>query len=147
MFQRLVYYSAATQRVDDAELERILRTSRRNNGQVGVTGVLLFHEGSFFQVLEGPAAPVLRTFDRIMKDPRHVSVIRALNEPAEARAFADWSMGYTAVDQLEEAQRANFFDLRAQIERGDALPGARAGGAVEILIRNFVGSFGAARAV
>ena len=53
----LVYSSVAKLNADDmadrAMVEDILRTARRCNSEVGVTGALLFTEGKFVQVLEG----------------------------------------------------------------------------------------------
>jgi Sensors of blue-light using FAD len=50
----VVYCSRATEGVDDAEVERIIATARRCNAQHGITGMLVFGSGIFFQWLEGP---------------------------------------------------------------------------------------------
>jgi len=52
---QLIYVSAATNRFNPAELRELLRLARLKNQQLDVTGMLLYHEGSFLQVLEGPA--------------------------------------------------------------------------------------------
>jgi len=46
------YCSVATNiNLSPAELEKTLEASRRNNSNVGVTGILLYQDGSFFQLL------------------------------------------------------------------------------------------------
>lgn len=77
-----------------AEIGTILERSRANNRRDGITGGLLFSEGCFAQVLEGPVDAVERTFERIQCDARHgaVTVLRA--GPIAARDFPDWSMGF-----------------------------------------------------
>ncbi len=95
MLETLVYTSAATaDRLTDEDLDEILEISRENNARAGITGLLLFAEGNFIQVLEGPAEEVERAFRRIAKDPRHRQIIELYREPIKKRSFADWNMGY-----------------------------------------------------
>lgn len=90
----LVYVSHATAEQTEAEVERLLLDSRRNNARDGITGVLLHRDGSFMQCLEGAEAAVRRTFARIQADHRHDGVIVLLDEPIDARSFPDWTMGH-----------------------------------------------------
>ncbi len=55
MLIHLIYTSAATTEPSTAALVDILSASRRNNSRVSVTGMLLYTQDTFFQVLEGPA--------------------------------------------------------------------------------------------
>ena len=88
----------------DVELERILAASRRNNPARGITGALLFNEGSFAQVLEGEHAAIAECFGRIQVDPRHDDVQLLALEPIEERSFPNWSMAYEA-SGTDAAQR------------------------------------------
>jgi hypothetical protein len=94
--RRVVYISHALPGgADEALLADILRSSRRNNPQVGVTGALVYSARRFAQVLEGPAAEVEAVFERIQCDPRHDNItVLEVSSPA-ARAFAGWSMAFT----------------------------------------------------
>lgn len=83
-----------------AEIARILESSRSRNAQVGITGALFFSDGLFAQVLEGPAAHVDGTFERIRADPRHCSVVRVEWQAIEVRSFADWAMSYVGDDLI-----------------------------------------------
>ncbi|RYD25303.1 MAG: BLUF domain-containing protein [Lysobacteraceae bacterium] len=76
------------------DIATILSTSQANNGKVGVTGALMFNSGYFGQVLEGPQAAVESVFERIQQDDRHGEVSLLAFEPAPARSFEDWSMGF-----------------------------------------------------
>ncbi|MBY0335558.1 MAG: BLUF domain-containing protein [Acetobacteraceae bacterium] len=95
---RILYVSRKTTHADPVEADRevadILVSARRNNERLGVTGALLFSEGCFAQVLEGPTAAVEDIFERIQCDPRHdeVTVLEVRSVPE--RAFANWSMAY-----------------------------------------------------
>jgi hypothetical protein len=89
-----IYVSAASQSMGEDELASLLSHARENNGRLGLTGMLLFSEGSFFQVLEGEVETVERLYVRIAADPRHRQVTKVLQEPIAERAFASWTMGF-----------------------------------------------------
>jgi hypothetical protein len=80
----------------EREIEHILVTARRNNAREGVTGALLYDEGCFAQVLEGPLAAVERVFERIQCDFRHSDVIVLENAPQNERLFGNWSMAHAS---------------------------------------------------
>ncbi len=91
---RQLLYASSTQRdVSDAVLEDILAVSRRNNAACEVTGVLLYSEGGFMQVLEGEHAAVAATYARVCADKRHWKAMVLLDRNAP-RAFGAWSMGF-----------------------------------------------------
>jgi hypothetical protein len=62
------------------------------NGPLGVTGLLLVHDGWFLQALEGSADAVRATYDRSGADRRHCEVTRIALAPTQIRCFADWGM-------------------------------------------------------
>ena len=97
-------YVSALAGGDDSVLADILRASQKNNARDGITGMLLYADGNFLQVLEGPPEAVERTFARIERDPRHTQVIVMSDEPTQRRDFADWSMGLRRLGP-EEAER------------------------------------------
>lgn len=92
--RRLIYASRYT---GDAPLDEALRDivgkSIQNNRIVDVSGFLLAGDGAFLQWLEGPAASVAETFERIGKDPRHGDLTILFDGGAPARQFRDWNMG------------------------------------------------------
>ena len=56
--ETFVYCSRAAEAVDDDEVGRIIEWSQRRNVDRGITGVLVFGSGVFFQWIEGPPAEV-----------------------------------------------------------------------------------------
>lgn len=97
---RLAYASEATflaQPVDkgvEPNVARILMASRSNNTKNDIVGGLYYGDDRFFQYLEGEEGAVRALYDRIAGDSRHRNVITLLEEPLEARTFANWSMKY-----------------------------------------------------
>lgn len=93
---RLLYISTSRQPVTPELLADILRVSRRNNAEAGVTGLLVVGGRRFLQALEGPEGAVLATYRRIHADPRHFAVVELASDTITARQFPAWSMGAQA---------------------------------------------------
>jgi hypothetical protein len=89
---RLIYISTASDALTSADVDAIVDASIRNNAPRNITGVLIYNGLNFLQVLEGTRLNVEEVFNRIVQDPRHISVTTVLAESAELRMFAGWSM-------------------------------------------------------
>ena len=92
--KHLIYTSSALAALQVKELKVILERARGKNAAISVTGMLLYTEGSFFQVLEGRDEIVDELFATISADPRHKRVTKIIDEPISQRDFGDWSMGF-----------------------------------------------------
>ncbi len=106
--------AAATTEFDPKGLQTLLEECRRNNAKLGITGMLLFQNGSFFQVLEGERTDVEALFEKIAADKRHTRVAKVILEPIEERAFGEWTMGYPKVSAKELAQIPGLNDFFAR---------------------------------
>jgi hypothetical protein len=93
----VVYVSAATRPMSEGELVSLLEVSRDRNKADGLTGMLLYKDGSFMQALEGEEAPLERTCDRIVRDPRHGGLVFLRKGEVAERSFAGWAMGFRSV--------------------------------------------------
>jgi hypothetical protein len=98
-----------------AELQSLLDQCRRKNAVAGLTGMLLYQNRSFFQVLEGDRNVVEALYERISKDKRHTRVTKIILEPITDRAFADWTMG---CPKLSSSQLAKIPGLNDFFARG-----------------------------
>ena len=97
---RLLYISHATREISEAQIQDILRSSRRNNPALGITGVLVHGGAQFMQILEGPEHAVLRLYVRILDDSRNENCRIIHISPANERMFEKWSMGVIDSDPL-----------------------------------------------
>lgn len=95
--RQLLYVSNTSRALDEASLNAILETARRNNTARAITGILLYLDGAFLQVLEGQADVIDEIYRRITSDPRHWETQLLLDRPAP-RAFGAWSMGFERLD-------------------------------------------------
>jgi hypothetical protein len=142
---RLIYMSTAVGVLRADELDRIVIRSRAANTGAGITGLLLFHEGSFLQLLEGPAAALASLLLRIRGDRRHSGLITLRAGPCAARVFPDSPLHYVAPRNLTRGERQAFSDLRDAVRARPQMVGPPAPGADNGL-SEFMSSFASARA-
>ena len=97
----IVYFSSATRLLTESELEALLIDARDWNMEHGVSGVLLHHDGSFMQYIEGADYDLRKTFKRITDSSQHMSIVKVLDQSIEVRSFPDWVMGYSKLVKSE----------------------------------------------
>jgi hypothetical protein len=90
--RRIIYHSIAAPEMDRAALFRLVYHARVANERRGLTGVLLFADGRFLQVLEGPTWKLIATFETIRRDLRHSNVTVVDERSIPAPLFRRWSM-------------------------------------------------------
>lgn len=106
--QQLVYQSKATVPFSVEQLEQLLRPWRAHNHTLHISGLLLYGDEDIIQVIEGPAEGVHALYQIIAADARHYDVITLADGPIPARAFAEWSMGFSALDAPRRQQLAGY---------------------------------------
>ena len=111
MINRKIYISAAAPGFSRADLNNLLAVSRRNNAAAGLTGLLIFHQGRFFQILEGARASVGACYARIERDTRHTGLVLVENGSAQARAFDRWKMGFAHPGSLDPKLRDSILSI------------------------------------
>lgn len=114
----LSYTSIASHLMSHEELINLLSQARANNSQRNITGMLLYMEGCFFQVLEGERDILDALYLKIAKDKRHHHVMKLIEEPIEERGFSDWRMGYQHVTREELAHITGLTDFLDQEHPG-----------------------------
>ncbi|WP_210394643.1 BLUF domain-containing protein [Motiliproteus sediminis] len=110
LFQ-LCYISSARYSMGIAELDMLLTKARRNNRDLDITGMLLYADGSFLQILEGDEYRVRALYEHICRDSRHSQIFVLHEAEVSKRQFPDWSMGFRLLDLEELSHQAGFADL------------------------------------
>ena len=90
----ILYRSKAVPGLPKEELAKILASSRKNNPPRKVTGLLIYRQGYFLQLLEGPEEAVAERFGVIMRDTRHDDVEIMVRTKSSEHLLANWDMGY-----------------------------------------------------
>ena len=127
MYQ-VIYASAAAVPFSESDLSTLLLRARANNQRLGITGLLLYHEGSFLQALEGDEGAVGALFSTISGDKRHDHIVMLLARELDERYFAGWQMGFVSTSSIAKTLPGFSDYLR---HRGE--PGARADAAARVL--------------
>lgn len=87
-----VVYASQPFGFDEAMLNGILADARDWNTRDNITGALICRADLYLQWLEGPEPAVRKAFERIARDPRHLSVRCLLAGNVDERLFPTWAM-------------------------------------------------------
>lgn len=92
MLFELSYRSSASPNVSQSDIKDIIQKARKFNRLNNITGCLILHDGTFFQILEGRKRAVLQLMKNIKNDKRHYEIEVLWKGPKAKRIFADWNM-------------------------------------------------------
>jgi len=91
-----------TEECDMAALQDILKTARRKNRRLDVSGALCYDPAFFMQCLEGPREHVNLLYMVIARDPRHTNVTLLEYADVKHRVFGDWSMAFLNAGDIDK---------------------------------------------
>ncbi|MGB7298364.1 MAG: BLUF domain-containing protein [Burkholderiaceae bacterium] len=121
-----IYASALSPGVTESEIAALLQHAREKNARLGLTGMLVFCDQSFFQVLEGPEDVVDAVYEKIEGDNRHCHITKVIRESIDHRHFEEWTMGFTKMTHTDLASLAESNDFFAGGESLSAIDAGRA---------------------
>ena len=111
----LIYSSLADDGISKENIEELLLNARHNNARHNITGLLLYHDGAFLQVLEGDRRTISNLFERkLMRDSRHKSVTLFHDEKIEQRKFKYWNLAYSDLTESSPGISAPYRELLSQ---------------------------------
>jgi len=111
---QISYVSVAAPPLSAEELLALLQQCLKNNTAKGVTGILLYGNGTFLQTLEGEEETLDPLVDIIRRDPRHTKIQFLSRKQIESRQYAGWIMGFKRVSQRELQDIPGLKDLGEQ---------------------------------
>ncbi|WP_068322023.1 BLUF domain-containing protein [Polynucleobacter yangtzensis] len=96
----LGYLSEAVSDMSFLGLMRLLESARAFNQTNGISGILLYDNQQFGQIIEGERASVMKAWNRIQEDKRHHRIelleIREISE----RSYPDWLLRFYGGETL-----------------------------------------------
>lgn len=104
MLHELIYASRANSNFNSEVLDDILAISRVNNTKNDVTGLLIFDGTTFCQILEGKKDTLDETYERIIKDDRHIDHTLFHSGEIEERSFSRWAMSFKRMNEAVSAE-------------------------------------------
>jgi hypothetical protein len=93
MLSQLVYVSNRKPTCTKEEIEKILASCKKNNPGLDITGVLLYSDTKFIQLVEGESKVIMNLYDKIKKDARHTNPMMISYGPIKQKTFPAWHMG------------------------------------------------------
>nr|WP_320120320.1 BLUF domain-containing protein [uncultured Marinifilum sp.] len=133
---QIVYVSCSRNKLSESELDDILSEIRPKNRKNSITGLLLYNDEIFIQVLEGKSEIINDLYERLKKDDRHINIVLILKENIKKRSFPDWSMGYHKLSKEESKELPGFSNLMSAKDFKESLKKSSA--AVVELIDKFM---------
>ncbi len=132
--RQLLYVSSTPRDIAPGVLNDILAAARANNVLLGVTGLLIYIDGGFLQILEGEERVVRDLYTHICIDRRHWEVRMLLDREVERRAFAGWSMGFERPSP-DDPESAGMFGVTREAILGRLSP--QAGRVIAVMLETF----------
>mgnify|MGYP001118320458 CR=1 FL=1 len=111
---QIAYVSTETQRFDTGDLLTMLKKARQKNAAAGLSGLLLYKENAFFQILEGSRTAIDEVMQKIRQDQRHKDLEILMDGPIDQRQFEDWQMGFVNLDSIDTRLVPGFSDFMAE---------------------------------
>ncbi len=102
MLKTICYISDSKEYESLEKLNALYSKAKINNAKHNITGVLIYKNQNFLQVLEGEQHIVNKTFKRISLDPRHKNIFKVINTQVEQRIFEDYNFGFTIINNKSE---------------------------------------------
>ena len=101
----LIYVSHAADGLKSSDLHDILNKAHEVNANLGITGLLLYKNKRFMQLIEGQEDTVRGLYQKILQDPRHRDLIVLQEDTEPERQFPEWSMAFRNLNTLPSADK------------------------------------------
>lgn len=98
----ICYVSTAAENLSDSQVGQILEQSQNDNNSNQITGLLLYSEGNFFQVLEGKKEELVQLFNTIKADSRHFNIIKIFEKEINSNKFNEYEVDFLSLDSRFE---------------------------------------------
>ncbi|NER18311.1 BLUF domain-containing protein [Spongiivirga citrea] len=100
MIHSLCYFSTADSSLGTNDFEELFEYVVTKNTSQEITGVLVYGQGNFMQIMEGPKKKIISIFNRIKEDNRHHNVIKVIEKDYPDRIFGKYDYGFKVVKDL-----------------------------------------------
>lgn len=103
----IAYVSNARTDLTMTEIDELFKFVIDFNTKNTITGILLYKEGDFMQIIEGTKKSIVNLYNRILNDNRHKNVITLYNNTIEGRIFESYETGFTVLKDFHHIEKLN----------------------------------------
>ncbi len=108
MFRRYVYVSKAVDGMTERYVASFINVAQERNKSEELTGALLYLDGYFLQVMEGPAEAAANCMMRIMSDNRHHNIDIRETLDIDIRRFSKLWMAFSHAGDVNRSMLEAF---------------------------------------
>lgn len=108
---QIIYVSTTTKTPSESDLVKLLETARARNISRRITGMLLYSNNTYLQLLEGESKAVLDLYDKICRDSRNQGNTILQQSEVFTRDFPDWSMGFENLENYASDELPGFVEV------------------------------------
>ncbi len=87
MFLTISYLSNASYQLTDEDIDALMINTKDFNDANNISGILIYSDLTFFQVLEGENNIIVSLFEKIKQDYRHYNILKILEIKSNKRRF------------------------------------------------------------
>ena len=120
--KQLCYISFLAEGLDTKEvMKSIKEVSKIKNDKYGLTGLLIYSNEIFLQVLEGEEVNVDITYKIIQNDTRHFGSQILFEQENTERAYSEWSMKFNYLEKIDLTVINRMLHFSNEIKRKQGL--------------------------
>ena len=105
----ICYVSKGSEDITNDDVKDVFKVTQRFNNASGISGILLYSFGNFFQVLEGEKSDLVRLYENeIKKDKRHTNIYEVFQREMKTPIFSNYFTQFQTVTtsmQLDEIRK------------------------------------------
>ncbi len=106
----ICYVSSKSNHVSNDDLQKLFEQVINRNKAYNITGVLIFKNNHFFQIMEGEEENVNKAYKNISNDPRHFRIIKLLDKDIKNRLFEDYESGnFSIVNNFSKLKKLTIY--------------------------------------
>ncbi|WP_378182885.1 BLUF domain-containing protein [Aquimarina sp. SS2-1] len=99
MWRTISYVSTAAPSLTNSDLSTLFEYVKENNNSRNITGILMYSDGNFFQVLEGENELIHDLFVKILEDSRHYNVIKIFDREIANCSFSKYHSSFKVIGE------------------------------------------------
>ncbi|WP_299215434.1 BLUF domain-containing protein [uncultured Aquimarina sp.] len=109
MWRTISYVSTANQTLTNAEVNKLFEFVKLHNDSQNITGILMYSDGNFFQVLEGEHDLIQNLYKKILLDPRHYNIIKIFDRAITNCSFSEYHSSFKVLGEKYDHKELEHF--------------------------------------
>ncbi|AXT58236.1 BLUF domain-containing protein [Aquimarina sp. AD1] len=102
MWQTISYVSTASRFLTNSDVNELFEYVKVNNNSLKITGILMYSDGNFFQILEGEKKLIHDLFKKILLDSRHYDIIKIFDHEMTKPSFSKYNSNFSTINKRSE---------------------------------------------